>query len=223
MAPFLVIPVAWPFLSEQLGAHHFHDIGVATLLWLMLIGLLVQYRGPERQVAPMQQTLVVILVLVIATAIARPGTLLGPLLLPFGLAFIAAALHPSRREIGRLRTPPDLPLLLLAAAAAVPAFLYARGQLRLDSSGLPVVAHGGHWTSMATLAAAVVVLAVVASTKPRGWSILVWSAGGAALLFGVASFFLQQQASSIGQHWSALVVAWSLAFLVAGSVRLARA
>lgn len=219
MAPFLIIPAAWPFLGEQLGIHQFHDIGVASVLWLVLMGLVVQYREPARHVAAMQQALVVILVLLAATAVARPGTLINPLLLPFALAIVAAAMHPSRREIGQLRRDLDLPLFAVAALAAGPAFIYVRGQLRLDSSLLPLAAHGGHWTSMATLAAAVIVLAFLSATRPRGWPVLIWSAGSAAFLFGLASFFLPHQASSVGQGWSVLAMAWAMAFALTGIVR----
>lgn len=51
MAPFLVIPLAWPFLAEQLGVHHVHDIGVATLLWLMVVGLLARPARPSARSA----------------------------------------------------------------------------------------------------------------------------------------------------------------------------
>jgi hypothetical protein len=222
MAPFLVIPVAWPVLGQQLGVHQIHDIGVAALLWLMLIGLIVQYREPRAQVAAMQQTLLVIVVLLVATAIARPATLVSPLLLPFALAVLAAALHPGRAEIIRLGPYVDVPLCALAAAAAGSALVYSLGQLRLDSSVLPIMAHGGHWTSMGSLAMAVLVLAFLSSMRPRGWKVPFWCAASAALLLGVASFFLPHQASSVGRGWSVLTVAWALAFVVTGSTRFRR-
>lgn len=52
MAPFLVIPVAWPFLGERLGVHQLHDVSVATMLWFMIAGLLAQFRGPSARSAP---------------------------------------------------------------------------------------------------------------------------------------------------------------------------
>jgi hypothetical protein len=214
MAPFLVIPVAWPVLSEQLGIHQFHDIGVASLLWLMLIGLAAQFWKPRRQVAAMQQTLIVVLIMVGATALARPGTLLGPLLLPFGLAFLAATLHPLRGQIVQVGRRFDAPVFALFAMGAGPLLVYAAHQLRLDSTLIPLAAHGGHWTAMATLAAAILALALLLATRPPGWRIPAWSAGSAAMLFGVASFSLQHQASSVGRGWSLLAVAWGASLIV---------
>jgi hypothetical protein len=219
MAPFLVIPFAWPVLSEQLGVHQFHDIGVASLLWLMLLGLVAQFRQPRRQVAAMQQTLIVILILLGATAVGRPGTLLSPLLLPFGLAFAAAILHPVRGEIVQLGRCVDKPVLALSALAAGPVLVYAAQQLRLDSSLLPLVAHGGHWTSMASLVAAILALALLTATKPLGWRVPAWSAGAAMMLFGLASFSLQHQASSVGRGWSLLAVVWGASLIGVNEIR----
>lgn len=220
MAPFLVIPVGWPFLGEQLGVHQFHDIGVATLLWLMLIGLITQFRHARRQVGAMQQTLVIVILMLVATASARPATLLSPLLLPFGFAFLAAGLHPARGEIARIRWHLDLPAAAASVAAAVPLLAYAAQQLRLDSSALPMVAHGGHWTAMASLAATIAALALLSANRPRGWRIPAWSAGAAATLFGVASFSLQHQASSVAPVWSGLAVAWGIGFILLNEARI---
>jgi hypothetical protein len=184
----------------------------------MLLGLVAQFSHPRRQVAAMQQTLIVIVVLLGATAVGRPGTLLSPLLLPFGLAFVAALLHPARDEIARLGRCVDRPVFALSAIAAGPLLFYAAQQLRLDSSVLPLVAHGGHWTSMASLVAAVLVLALLTATKPLGWRIPAWSAGAAMILFGVASFSLQHQASSIGRGWSLLAVVWGASLIVLNEI-----
>lgn len=219
MAPFLVIPVAWPFLAEQLGIHHLHDIGVATMLWLMTLGIIVQVRRPERQVGAMQQVLLVILTLTGLTALSRPDTLVGPLALAFGLVFAGAALHPARADVARVRLRADPFMAALAVLAAGPLLAYARGQLRLDHSGVPIAAHGGHWTAMAALAVSIVVLALLAATRPRGWRVPVWSAGGAAFLFGTASAVLPRLASSMGPTWGALTAAWGVAFVVTAEVR----
>jgi hypothetical protein len=78
-------------------------------------------------------------------------------------------------------------------------------QLGLDHSALPLAAHGGHWTAMATLAVSIVVLVLLAATRPRGWRVPVWSVAGAALLFGAVSATLPHMPSSIGPIWGALV------------------
>lgn len=219
MAPFLIIPVGWPFLGEQLGVHQFHDVGVASLLWLLLVGLLAQLRRPVRQVGAMQQTLIVALLMLGATAIARPATLLSPLLVPLILAYGVAAVHPARREVARIRWRLDPVVAGFVAVAAGPLLAFARQQLSYDFSALPVVAHGGHWTTMATLATAIPVLALFSATRPRGWRVPAWSAGAAAILFGVASFALDHRPSSVGPIWSALAVGWGAGFIVLSELR----
>jgi hypothetical protein len=218
-APFLVIPVAWPFLGEQLGTHQMHDVGVSTLLWLILAGLLAQFRRPEGQVGGMQQTLLIILVFLGATAIARPATLKEPQALLFTLPFAVALVHPARQEVARLRWRLDASVAALATVAAVPFLLYARQQLSLDSSALPLVAHGGHWTTMATVAAVIPVLALLSAGRPPGWRVPAWSAGAAAVLFGVASFALQHRPSSAGLVWSVLAMGWGVGFVVLSEMR----
>lgn len=221
MVPFLVIPIAWPFMAEELGVHQFHDVGVATMLWFMVAGLLAQFRRAERQVAAMQQVLLVILTMIVLTAVSRPETLgrPDPLLLFFVLAFAVAALHPARAAVARpkLRADPILAGLVLLAAG--PALVYAHGQLRLDHSALPLAAHGGHWTAVAILTVAMVLLALLGATRPIGWRVPVWSVGGAALLFGVSSAALPHVPSSIGPVSGGVAAVWGVAFVFAAEVR----
>jgi hypothetical protein len=219
MAPFLVIPVAWPFLGEQLGAHQLHDVGVATLLWLLLAGLLSQFRRTGEQVGGMQQTLLVVLVFLTATSIGRPGTLLQPMILAFLAPIPVALLHPARREVARVRWRVDPWVAVPAVAAAVPLLAYARGQLALDASFIPVFAHGGHWTTMAAVAASIPVVGLLAAGRPPGWRVPAWSAGLAAILFGAAFLALQHRPSSVGMGWSGMAVAWGLGFIVLSEVR----
>lgn len=219
MAPFLVIPVAWPFLAEQTETHQFHDVGVSTLLWLMLVGLVVQFRRARAQIGAMQQTILVIAIFMGATVVARPATILQPLLIAFLAPFVVAALHPARLEIARVRWRLDPWLAAVAMVCAAPFLIYAQDQIRLDSSHLPLVAHGGHWTTMATVGIAIPAIAVLSSGRPPGWRVPAWSAGVAAILFGIASFYLQHRPSSVGLIWSGLAVAWGLGFIALSEVR----
>jgi hypothetical protein len=214
MAPFLVIPFAWPFLVEELGACLVHDVGVAILLWWIIAGLLAQFSGAGHQVGAMQQVLLVILAMLGLTALIRPGTLLSPMLLFFGLALAGATLHPARGQLARVRLRADRYIAALALIIAGPLLVYAVGQLRLEGSALTPAAHGGHWTSMATVAALIGILALLAATRPRGWRVPAWSAGAAALLFGITSAVQPLAPSSIGPAWGALIAAWAVTFVV---------
>lgn len=224
MAPFLVIPVAWPFMAEALGVHQLHDVGVSTMIWVMVAGLLAQLRRPEHQVGGMQQVLLFLIVWVSLTAISRMVDLMsfGPIHLAIGLSFVIAALHPARAEVARIGLRPDPFVAALALIAAGPLLVYAWGQLRLDHSALPLVAHGGHWTAMGTLTASIVVLALLGATRPRGWRVPVWSAGAAALLFGTASAGLPLRPSSVGPLWGVLAAGWGIAFVVVAEMRYRR-
>jgi hypothetical protein len=222
MAPFLVIPVAWPFLVEDLGVCLVHDVGVAVLLWWLIAGLLAQARDAGRQVGAMQQVLLVILAMVGLMALTRPATLLSPMLLFFGLVFVGAALHPARAELARMRQGADRYVAALGLIIAGPLLGYAVGQLRLDGSALTPATHGGHWTTMATVAVLIFVLALLAATRPCGWRVPAWSAGVAALLFGIASASQPDVPSSIGPAWGALTAVWAVVFVLVAEWRFRR-
>lgn len=219
MAPFVVIPVAWPFLVEELGVCLVHDVGVATLLWWIIAGLLAQFRSAGRQVGAMQQLLLVLLAMLGLMALTRPATLLSPMLLFFGLVFVGAALHPARAELAQVRLRADWYVAVLALLAAGPLLVYAVGQLRLDSSALTPATHGGHWTTMATVTVSIVVLALLVATRPRGWRVPLWSVGVAALLFGIASAAHPHVPSSIGPAWGAVTAAWAVIYVVVAERR----
>lgn len=224
MAPFLIIPIAWPFLAEELGVHQLHDVGVATMLWFMVVGLVAQVRGAERRVGAMQQLLLVAVMMVGMTAIGRPATLLSPnpLLLAMALIIACAALHPARAEVARVKLRLDPVLAALALLAAGPLLVFARGQVRLDHSALPIAVHGGHWTAMATVAVLILALSLLGATRPRGWRVPVWSAGGAALLVGTASAALPHMPSSPGPVWGVIAALWGITFVVTAEMRFRR-
>jgi hypothetical protein len=218
-APFLIVPVAWPFLGDELGVHQVHDIARATLMWFLVAGLLAQFRRAEHQIGAMQQVVLVVLVTLSTTAISRPASLLSPLLVVFGVALIVAALHPSRAEVVRMARRVDPLLTALALVAAGPLVMYGRGQLRFDADGVPIAAHGGHWTMMSVVAFSIVALALLVATRPRGWRVPAYSAAGAAVLFGVSSAVLPHRPSSVGPVWGALTAAWGIAFVLLAEIR----
>jgi hypothetical protein len=69
------------------------------------------------------------------------------------------------------------------------------------------------------VAVSIVVLALLSATRPRGWRVPAWSAGGGALLLGISSAALPQMPSSIGPAWGALAAAWGVAFVAVAEVR----
>jgi hypothetical protein len=219
MLPFLVIPFAWPFLAEQLGVHRVHDIAVSSMLWLVLAGLLAQLKSPARQVGAMQQVVLVSVSLLGTTAITRPATLLGPLTVILLLGIATAFLHPARASVVRLAKRFDRVIAVYALASAVPLGMFAVGQLRLDAPWMPIEAHGGHWTAVASLMIAILALALLSATRPAGWRVPAWSAGCAALLYGIASVALPLMPSSIGPYWGALLAAWGLGLVLLAEVR----
>ena len=142
------------------------DVGWGAMFGVILpLGLLAQLRRPERRIAGIQQTALVAIALALAGA---AGEAWWYLVLAGGVAVAFAllvALHPARQTLfARGRLEPAM--LALAAVAAVPFLVYAWRMARAQRRDLPpadAVSNGlHHWTVMAALAVAVLLLVLLA-------------------------------------------------------------
>jgi hypothetical protein len=77
------------------------------------------------------------------------------------------------------------------------------------------VAAGDRFAEMAALAIALVLVAMLASARTRGWRVSAWSAGAAAVMLGLASIALPEVPGVVGQAWGTPVVAWALVVVAA--------
>lgn len=204
---------AW--LVADPGPHHLHELAFVAVLWTVLVGLVAQVHRPETKVAAIQQALLVDVAVTGANVLT--GFFFPPALVLGGLLVAAFVLHPAGRAVLRVRTAgPASPLLVgLVVLAGVPLAAYAADQFALQAAG-DVHARLGHYADMATYAAVVLLLGLLAGVKPAGWRVPLWSAAGLAAVLGVSSVLHPALPSSAGPLWGWLAVLWGVGFLVAG-------
>lgn len=209
------IVTAWT-VSEP-GVHHLHDLALVAMLGTVVLGLLVQLYEPERQVAGIQQA--VLVTIVITGSNLLTGFIFPPALLLGGLLLVAVALHPAGWAVLRVRTAGSVSPVLVGFVllAGMPFAVYAADQYALQASG-DVHAQLDHYADMVTFALLVVLVGLLASVKPVGWRISLWSAAGLVGVLGAASILHPLLASSVGLVWGGLAMLWAIGFIVAGEV-----
>lgn len=191
------------------------DLGYGALFGIVLtMGLLVQLRAPERKIAGLQQAALVIPALLIGSALASDSQNVVPAVILVPALGILLALHPAREELLRRGAAFSPALLALAVLGAVPLIAYAvdMGAQAEDLVGPPH--HVQRLSTMASLAVAIVLVGLLAAFKTRGWRIPAWSAGTAAIVFGLASTVYPEQHGAVERGWGGLAIVWG-ALLIA--------
>lgn len=228
--PFLVFPV-WGWFDPAMtqNPHFLHELGFIGPVLVGIIGLATQLYKPEKRVAGLQGTLIVFAAFLATMAgltVAGDSTILGDVtffLIIFGPAAVAALLHPAGRDFLRTRTTGRFSpsLAVLAVVAAIPLAGYVVGQYGLHWSG-DDHAQMYHYAGMVAYSGVIVAFGLLASLKPTGWRIPMYSAAGLAIVLGVASVLYADMPSGVGTTWGAAAILWAVAFVVAGEVSVRR-
>jgi hypothetical protein len=213
MIPILPGVILGWFNPWLFGIHQLHEMNAGALNWLVLAGMLLQLNRPERKIAALQMTNLVVLVSIVVSLVA--GTFFPPIILFLLFTAGAAWLHPRREEMLRLGRLGNPELLALVALAAVPLTFYAADQLSLQRGAGAGDSHAefGHYAGMGALAITILLVAMLASFKTNGWRIPAWGAGFLAIFFGLTSGVFPGQASSVGMLWGSLSILWGIAFI----------
>jgi len=217
--------VGW-FDSDEGKIHRVHDIGFGVLAGvIMTVGLLALFRHPERKVSPLYQVGAAGLAGLIAGLMASD--------VGFGLVFFVPAvvavgililLHPARAELRRPGAGVSALLVSLAGLGAIPLVWLSLTMARFQRDGLATDAHvkESHWTLMASMAIAIVLIAFLAAARLPGWRITAWSAGAGAFIYGLASAVFAKfpgtdspYAGSKGTGWGIVAMAGGLLFIAA--------
>jgi hypothetical protein len=193
------------------------DVAFLVLGAAIAVGFGAQVRGAERRPAGVHQALVGGLCLSVAgVAGARVEPAVGGVVL-LGAAGVLLALHPDRWGVvpgaGRSR-----PLMILALGAVVPVGGYSGTLLELARTAGPSCfggqcARGDRFAEAAAAAVAVVLLAAVGASRPRGWRLPVLTAGLGAVVIGGVSLAVPAVGAPSGP-WAIVAVLWG--FAVAG-------
>jgi len=206
------LAIAW-FGTLEGVAGPVTELGYGALVGIVLtVGVGSQLRAPERRVAGVQQAALVVPALLIGSALSADSQNVEAALIVVVGVGILIVLHPARREFLRLG-PLCRPLLAIAAVAAIPSVAYA---LEMGAQAQQLVGpphHVQRLSTMAALAVAIVLVGLLASIRTRGWRVPAWSAGLAALLFGLASMVYPDHPAAAGFGWGAVALAGGILFI----------
>jgi hypothetical protein len=217
---------AW-FESSDGGIHRVHIMAFGVMYGVMMsTAFVVQNWHVERKISAFYQILDVALATLIGGAIATSsgGATFGVILLV--VYAIVFALHPHR---ALLTHPPregfSALLMGLTVAAAIPLLWFASSAASLQRNGIPLDPHvkNDHWTLMASMAIAIVLVAFLSAFKFPGWKISARCAGAGLFLYGMISTVYPDRAGAEGTGWGIAALLGGLGFIAAAEWEARRA
>jgi len=207
--------IGW-FATREGIAGPVTELGYGALYGVILtMGVLVQLRAPERKIAGIQQAALVLPAVLIGAAMASDSQALQSAVIFAPAVCILLALHPARGEFLRPGSSFSPVLFTIAVLGAVPLTGYA---LAMGKQAQHVVGPPHHilrLSTMAALAIAILLVALLAAAKTRGWRIPAWSAGMTAVVFGLASTIFPDHPGAAGRVWGTVAVAGGFLFIAA--------
>lgn len=200
-------------------AHRLHSLALSVLAWGMLLGIACQVHRPGKRLAPLLVALAVPIAIAAAEMVAGKYTFAGTA--PFIVAILlVAALHPDARTL--LRPPRwNLPMLGLAAVAAVPWVMYAAA-IGHGARGAGAGWEADHLVFTSALATLPVLWGVIGASGRPGWQYAAGAAAVAAAFVGLQSAIFPYVLSGLPSTWAAAALAWCLAYAVAAGLRSRR-
>ncbi|MGH9133725.1 MAG: hypothetical protein ACRDZZ_07295 [Ilumatobacteraceae bacterium] len=199
------------------AAHRSHDVAYGALFTTLVVGVVVQLRHPERNVAGMVMALIpsasLLLAAVLVDDIDRVFEF-NPLRYAAAVASVTVLLHPSGRGFFRSfrLTAVSWPMLAVVAVAAIPLLSFASDNIALQRDVTDMHTFMGHYGFMAALAYTIIAVGALASMRPAGWRLTVWVAALLAAVLGATSLLYPDAASSLATEWALASLAWAAAF-----------
>jgi hypothetical protein len=190
------------------------ELGYGALVGIILtVGVASQLRAPERRIAGVQQAALVVPALLIGSALAADTQNVEAAAIVLVGVGILLMVHPARADFFRRGTAPSRPLCAIAVVGALPSLAYAieMGRQAQDLVGPPH--HVQRLSTMAAMAIAIVLIGLLASLRTRGWRVPAWSAGIAAVVFGLASAAYPDHPGAAGMGWGGLALAGGILFI----------
>ncbi len=209
----ITLVLGW-FESVQGVAGPVTDLGYGALVGILLtMALLVQLWAPERKIAGIQQAALVSPAMLIGSAIASDFQNVIPALIVMPAVAILLVLHPAREEFFRRGAAISPKLLAITILGSIPLIAYAldMGAQARALAGPPH--HVQRLSTMAAVAIAIVLAGLLAALGTRGWRIPAWSAGTAAIVFGLASTMFPDHPGAEGRGWGVVAIAGGALFI----------
>lgn len=199
-------------------SHRIHDLTYGFIFTTAVIGILTQLRNPSRNIAGMLMALIPWIGLLLAALLSTSATVIASLerVSVAVLTVFVALLHPAGRNFFRSFSVARINWVMLAlvAIAAVPLFVFASTNIRLQGIEPVTDPHTGmgHYGFMAAFSFTVIGVGLLASLRPEGWRPTAWVAGLLPALLGLASL-VYQVSSSLRPLWAIAAIAWGVAFV----------
>jgi hypothetical protein len=206
--------------SSQLdgGAHILHIFNRGAGALVTVASALVLIFKPSWAVGALQKFVATAVGFMIAAVLSMhvwPPVVVYPIFAIILAALILWAFRgrlPWQQPVGQ-RPAPSRPMLALTAIVAVPLVAFAFSEAALQRG--PEMVHGdlGHWGSAAAMAFMIIIMMAFAALRMPGWRVPGWGAAFMLFMFGAASIYWPNQASSIGELWGTLAIVGAVAFL----------
>lgn len=222
-----------------------HELVFALIVGTAAVGLASQLGKPKENFTG-QLVAIIAWGAMILTAALTNNWVPQPLFIIFGgLTALATILHPARRGLFNWFSTKRINRLLLTlvviAAAPLTILAFINTNLQIAGGGgtglfdhSPPALHDdslellndheqkhsnlGHYRNIAALSFIIILLGLLASSRPRGWRVAAWVAGFLPILLGIASVLLPEAESSLGVFWGVAAVIWGFAFIAVAEV-----
>jgi uncharacterized membrane protein (DUF485 family) len=207
------LALAW-FQTLEGVAGPVTELGYGVLVGVILtVGVASQLRAAEHKIAGVQQAALAVPALLIGSALAADSqNLEAAAIVAFGVG-ILVVLHPARGEFPRRGYALSRPLFAIVVVGAIPSVVYAieMGRQAQDLVGPPH--HVQRLATMSAMAIAIALVGLLASLRTRGWRIPAWSAGVAAIAFGLASVAYPDHPGAVGMAWGGATLVGGILFI----------
>jgi hypothetical protein len=199
------------------ASHRTHDVAYGALFTTLVVGVVVQLRRPQHNVAGMVMALVPGAALLLAALLVDDLDRVfefNPLRYAAAVAAVTALLHPSGRTafLSFRLTAISWPLLALTSIAAVPLLGFASTNVRLQRDVTDMHVFMGHYGFIAALAYTIIGVGILASLRPVGWRLTAFAAAVLAAVLGGTSLLYPDAASSLDTGWALAAIVWAAAF-----------
>lgn len=214
LGPFLAYPIAvWFTPAGETGGHLIHDVAFAAMLLVAFLGVLIQLYRPDRRVAAAVGSLVVVALVIASTLLTEE--FFAPVLVVLALVAVVV-LHPAGAIRSFRGVSLDRRVLALVGLAAIPAVVYAVGQVGLQTGVNDEHAMFGHYAGMAAYVIVVLALGLLGAATVGGSRFTLWAAGLLGAYLGVLSLVFTSEVSAATPVWAGLSVLWGVAVVATG-------
>jgi hypothetical protein len=211
--------------NEAGGIHRIHNIGGSgvTVGILIAVPLLVLARRRD-DIALLQTVAFVGLAFAVAAVLASDWVSLAFLPIVAIPVVVLLAIGRGWRRFASAGAGFAPAVFLVTLASAVFWVTYALSTAKLQRTGSPHDPHVEmhHWTSMASMALAIVFLGLLASLKTKGWAMVARLVAAGSIVYGVASIVFTRFPGTSVPYPGGEGAVWGLA-AVAGGIAMGAA